>query len=64
MMTEEVHGLFNKFLKKKPPILPSIESEDAYEFLINCNERLHKFGLVERYSVKFASFQFWRDEKI
>ena len=47
VMTNDQHELFNKFLKLKPPVFKGAESEDAYDFLVDCHELLHKMGIVE-----------------
>ena len=47
IMTGDQHELFIKFLKLKPPIFKGAESEDAYDFLVDCHELLHKMGIVE-----------------
>ena len=47
LMTSNQHKLFNKFLKLKPPVFKGAESEDAYDFLVDCHEFLHKMGIVE-----------------
>ena len=45
-VTNDQHELFNKFLKLKPPVFKGAESEDAYDFLVDCHELLHKMGIV------------------
>ena len=47
IMTSDHHELFSKFLKLKPPVFKGAESEDAYDFLVDCHELLHKIGIVE-----------------
>ena len=36
IMTNDQHELFNKFLKLKPQVFKGAESEDAYDFLVDC----------------------------
>ena len=55
VMTNDQHELFSKFLKLKPPVLKGAESEDAYDFLVDCHELLHKMGIVERFGVEFVT---------
>ena len=49
IMTNDQHELLSKFLKLKPPVFKGAESEDAYDFLVDCHEILHKMGIVERF---------------
>ena len=51
IMKSAQHELFHKFLKFKPPVFKGAESEDAYDFLVDCHELLHKMGIVERFGV-------------
>ena len=51
IMTSDQHELFSKFLKLKPQVFKGAESEDAYDFLVDCHELLHKMGIVERFGV-------------
>ena len=46
-MTSDLHELFSKFLKLKPPVFKGAESEDAYDLLVDYHELLHKMGIVE-----------------
>ena len=58
IMTSDQHELFTKFLKLKPPVFKGAESEDAYDFLVDCLELLHKMGIVERFGVEFVTYKF------
>ena len=40
IMTSDQHELFTKFLKLKPPVFKGAESEDVYDFLVDCHELL------------------------
>ena len=64
VMKIDQHELFTKFLKLKPPIFKGAESEDAYDFPVNCHELLHKMGIVERFSVEFVTYQFQGNAKM
>ena len=50
-MTSDQHELFSKFLKLKAPVFKGAESEDAYDFSVDCHELLHKMGIVEQFGV-------------
>ncbi|XP_059301842.1 uncharacterized protein LOC132053752 [Lycium ferocissimum] len=63
-MTGEEHDLFWRFTKMKPPIFYGTESEEAYEFIIDCHARLHKIGVVDKYGMEFVTFQFLGDAKL
>ena len=63
-MTNDQHELFSKFLKLKPPVFKGAESEDAYEFLVDYHELLHKMGIVERFGVEFVTYQFQGNNKM
>ena len=47
IMTRDQLELFTKFLKLKPLVFKGVESEDAYDFLVDCHELLHKMDIVE-----------------
>ena len=64
VMTNDQHELFSKFLKLKPPVFKGAESEDAYDFVVECHELLHKMGIVERFGVEFVSYQFQGNAKM
>ena len=64
IMTSDQHGFFTKFLKLKPPVFKGAESKDAYDFLVDCHEFLHKMGIVERFGVEFVTYQFQGNAKM
>ena len=64
IMTNDQYELFSKFLKLKPPVFKGVESEDAYDFLVDCHELLHKMGIVERFGVEFVTYQFQGNAKM
>lgn len=45
IMTSTEHMLQMKFMKMKPPLFKSVESEDACEFSVDYNELLLKLGI-------------------
>ena len=47
IMTSDQHELFTKFLKLKPQVFKGAESEDAYDFLVDFHELLHKMDIVK-----------------
>lgn len=55
IMIEDEHGLFYKFMNMKPLIFQGIESENDFDFIIDCHERLHKIGIAKNYRVEFIS---------
>ena len=64
IMRGDQHELFIKFLKLKPPVFMGAESEDAYDFLVDCNELLQKMDIVERFGVEFVTYQFQGNAKM
>ena len=64
IMTSDQHELFSKLLKLKPPVFKGAESEDAYDFLVDCHELLHKMSIVERFDVEFVTYQFQGSTKV
>ena len=57
-MTVDQHELFINLLNLKPPVFKGAESEDAYDFLVDFHELLHKMDIVERFGVEFVTYQF------
>ena len=64
IMTSDQHELFTKFLNLKPPVFKGAESEDAYDFLVDCHELLHKMAVVERFGFEFVTYQFQVNAKM
>ena len=64
IMTNDQHELFSNFLKLKPPLFKGADSEDAYDFLVDCHELLHKMGIVEWFGVEFVTYQFQGNAKM
>ena len=64
IMTNDQHELFSKFLKLKPLVFKGAESKDAYDFLVDYHELLHKMGIVERFGVEFVTYQFQGNAKM
>lgn len=51
------------FLKIKPPTFQVIEPEDAFEFIIDCYNSLHKMGIIKKHRVEFMIFPLDQDAK-
>ena len=64
IMTGDQHELFTRFFKLKPPVFKGAESEDAYDFLVDCHMLLHKMDIVEWFGVEFVTYQFQGDAKM
>lgn len=63
VMTGTDHDMLTKLLKMNPPTLQSNESENAFDFITNYYERLHKMSIVKQHGVKFVIFLLEKDAK-
>ncbi|XP_059315758.1 uncharacterized protein LOC132066467 [Lycium ferocissimum] len=52
-----------RFRKLELPRFSSTSSEDAYEFILDMHELLHRMGIVETHGVDYVSYQFRGDAK-
>ncbi|TMX03311.1 hypothetical protein EJD97_017098 [Solanum chilense] len=46
-----------RLLALKPLVFLTSETKDAYEFILDCYERLYELGIVHQYGIEFVSFQ-------
>ena len=64
IMISDQHELFSKFLKLKPLVFKGAESKDAYDFMVDCHELLHKMGIVELFGIEFVTYEFQGNAKM
>ncbi|XP_069145911.1 uncharacterized protein [Solanum lycopersicum] len=63
-MTNDQHDLFSMFLKLKHPVFKVVESKDAYDFLVDFHELLHKMVIVKQFGVEFVTYMFQGNAKM
>lgn len=53
----EEQKMLGRFLRLAPPRFSGALEEEAYEFLVTYEDRLHSLGLVETRGVDYTTFQ-------
>lgn len=62
-MSFEDQKRFERFTHLGPPTFSGAVGEDAYEFLMDCREKLHNLGSLESHGVAYITYKF-RDAAI
>lgn len=60
---ETKHDMLPKFLKMKYFYFVGSKTKDEFDFIKCYSKRLYNMGIIEKYGVRFASFQLQGDEK-
>ena len=55
-MSADEQKRFEQFMRLSPPKLIGAIGDDAYEFLIDCQERLHNLGSLESHGVAYTTY--------
>ena len=57
MMSSDDQKRFGRFIHLAPSKFSGVIGENAYEFLIDCQEKLHNLGSLESHGVSYTTFQ-------